>query len=300
MSNELATTGGSDAIQIAQHINQIQVLGQTLVKSGLLPQGVRTPEAAVAIILKGRELGIPPMQALSHIHVISGKPTLSAELMLAMVMKAGHEVWIVETNAQRCEIAGKRRGSSREQSLSFTMDDARQAGVTGNQTWKKYPDAMLRARAISAFCRMFAPDVLMGVSYTPEELGADVDGEGNVVTVQAVSAEPVDEVDVTPDPFEAPVARKPEVIDTPALQLGQQSGKGGKTKGVTKAQMQEFADVAKHTGLDSDVMASVAESYFDRKLEDGLKSLTSDEAGELVNWPHDQWLVAADGFRVPA
>lgn len=208
MSHELATTtGGSDAIQIAQHIGQIQVLGTTLIKSGMLPQGVKSPEAAVAIILKGRELGVPPMQALSHIHVISGKPTLSAELMLAMVMKAGHEVWIVETNGERCAIAGKRRGSDREQSLTFSMEDAKRAGVLNNPTWKKYPDAMLRARAISAFCRMFAPDVLMGASYTPEELGAEVDGEGEVLDV--TYSEPQEEpaaVVMESDPTPAPVA----------------------------------------------------------------------------------------------
>lgn len=188
MSYELANAGGSDAIQIAQHIEHIKGLGATLVKSGLLPQSVRTPEAAVAIILKGRELGIPPMQALSHIHVISGKPTLSAELMLAMAMKAGHEVWVSETSDKQCSIHGKRAGSDREQSLTFTMGEAQQAGVTSNPTWKKYPAAMLRARAISAFLRMFAPDVLMGASYTPEELGANVDGDGEILDAQFTQA----------------------------------------------------------------------------------------------------------------
>src|SRR5690606_31794716 len=287
------TNGGSDAIQIAQHINQIQALGQTLVKSGLLPQGVRTPEAAVAIILKGRELGIPPMQALSHIHVINGKPTLSAELMLAMVMKAGHEVWIVETTSERCAIAGKRRGSGREQSLTFTLEDAQRAGVTTNQTWKKYPDAMLRARAISAFCRMFAPDVLMGVSYTPEELGADVDGEGNVLTVEApaVAQPAVVEAEEVVDATAAPSA--------PPLELGQQSGAPSEPASITRAQIQEFAAIAKHTGLDSATMARVAESFLDRDLPAGLKSLTSDEAAELVSWSHDRWSTEADAYRVP-
>ncbi|MBV9282954.1 MAG: hypothetical protein JOZ41_23015, partial [Chloroflexi bacterium] len=45
-----------------------------LVRSGFLPHGVNTPEKAISIVMKGRELGIPPMYALSNIAVINGKP----------------------------------------------------------------------------------------------------------------------------------------------------------------------------------------------------------------------------------
>ena len=170
--NELVVRKELDALTLAGQVNQMLSLGQTLVKSGLLPDGVKTPEAAVTIILKGRELGIPPITALSHIHVIKGKPSLSAELMLSLALQAGLEVWVAETDAEHATVKGVRNG--REQSLTFTMAEARAAKVTSNDIWQKYPAAMLRARAISAFMRMFAPDVLNGASYTPEELGAEV------------------------------------------------------------------------------------------------------------------------------
>ena len=68
-----------------RNIDQALHLAQLLVASRLLPRSVGTPEAAFAIIATGRELGLTAMQALRSIHVIEGKPTLSADLQLALV-----------------------------------------------------------------------------------------------------------------------------------------------------------------------------------------------------------------------
>ena len=240
-----------DALTLAGQVDQMLSLGQTLVKSGLLPNGVKSPEAAVTIILKGRELGIPPMTALSHIHVISGKPTLSAELMLSLALQAGLEVWVAETNAQRATVKGVRNG--REQSLTFTMQEAKQAGVTNNATWTKYPAAMLRARAISAFMRVFAPDVLNGASYTPEEMGAEIDEDGEVVDAtfavetqeasQDALASPTTPDEVVPPPVASQEAPEDSDAITPqqikALSIALKTAGIG-TSDEEKAQGREF------------------------------------------------------------
>lgn len=191
---EITTYTGSDssdALVISQHMGSLLSLGEALVKSGLAPDTIRTPEAAAAVVLKGRELGLPPMLSLSHIVIIKGKPTLSAEVMLGMMHRAGHEVWFSETSSERAVIHGIRKGSTREQSLTWTIDDAKAAGLLKNPTWTAYRPAMLRARAISAFGRFFAPDVLMG-AYTPEEMGAQVNerGEFTGMNSEADEAQP--------------------------------------------------------------------------------------------------------------
>jgi len=50
------------------------------------------------------------------------------------------------------------------------MDRAKAAGLTGKQTWKQYPRAMLRSRVISEGIRTVYPGVAVGI-YTPEEVG---------------------------------------------------------------------------------------------------------------------------------
>lgn len=172
---------------------------QMAVSSGFLPSSVNTPEKAVIIALKGRELGIPMMQAYSSIHVISGKPSASAELMMALIYKncPGAIVNYINNDNESCEIEAIRPGG-KPALFSFSMSDAKDAGLLSNPTWKKYPRAMLRSRCVSEMARAVFPDAIMGVSYTPEELGAEVTEEGEVLK------------DVTSEPETKKV--KPEVV----------------------------------------------------------------------------------------
>ena len=70
------------------------------------------------------------------------------------------------------------------------MDDAKAAGLTSKDNWKKYPRNMLFARAISNGQKWYAPDVYNGVTvYTPDEMGANVDGDGNIIDVTPTQTE---------------------------------------------------------------------------------------------------------------
>src|SRR4029434_8392989 len=131
-----------------------------LIKTGFLPESIKTSEQAVAIMMKGHELGIPSMYALSNIVIIKGKPTCSAELMLALVYRdhGDNAMRITESTPESCTIAYKRRTWMSEQRYSFTMADATRAGLAGSVTWRQYPAAMLRARCISAVARLAFPD----------------------------------------------------------------------------------------------------------------------------------------------
>lgn len=150
-------------------------LAEKIAKTDFVPSPMRgKPEAVLAAILTGHELGIGPMQSLAKIHVIEGRPAMAAELMRALVLAAGHDIWVVESNSTRCTVGGKRTNSERESTFTWTLDDARKAGLDGRQNWRKYPRAMLLARATSEVVRAVFPDVVAGVSYSVEEL---TDGE---------------------------------------------------------------------------------------------------------------------------
>lgn len=193
MSTDLAvrSNGNGAAPALLPAANDWAVMLQmadVLFKSGMLPQHIKSPQAAVAIIQKGRELGIPPMQSMAGIACIQGKPTAGAELMLALVYRDhGDDAMVFEeTTGTRCTLSYKRRSWRDRKTFSFTLDDAKQAGLLGNQTWQKYPAAMLRARCISAVARLVFPDSIGGM-YTAEELGAHVtvDADG-VIEVQDI------------------------------------------------------------------------------------------------------------------
>jgi hypothetical protein len=126
---------------------------------------------ATAAVLYGGEIGLSPMQALSNVIVIKGRPSLYAETMVALVQAAGHEVWTEEVTDTRARVCGRRAGSQRVEEVTFTIERARTAGyVASNTKYKTDPQSMLYARAASICCRRVAPEVLKGIPVAEELL----------------------------------------------------------------------------------------------------------------------------------
>lgn len=147
-------------------------MAEVLFNSRMFPKSCPSPEAAMVILLKGRELGISTVQAMTEIHVIEGKVSLSASLMGGLVLSCGAADYFscVESSAEAATYATRRKGDpTGEHRLTFTMADASRAGLTGKDNWKRHPADMLRARAASKLARMVYPDVLAGC-YTPDEI----------------------------------------------------------------------------------------------------------------------------------
>jgi hypothetical protein len=144
-----------------------------------------TEAQAVAKILRGWELGIPPVAALENIYVIDGKTSLSAHLIAAKIEDSGRfrQRIIAHTN-EVCAIRfdGRAEGSWDEIGISeFTIADAKIAKLVGKNNWQQYPKAMLYSRALAQGARWFCSRVFMGAIYVPEELGVETDESGNVV-----------------------------------------------------------------------------------------------------------------------
>lgn len=179
----------------ASEFETIQRQCKTAVVSQLLPDVYRKGNGneqlakAVVVAIKGRELGIPMMQAFSQINVIKGKPAISAELMLALIYRAHPKARIdfITLSNTECVIEARRPGGKMTK-FAFTIEDAKTAGLLGNSTWSKYPRAMCRSRAITEMARTMFPDSIMGCSYTPEELGAEMNDEGETTTIKDVSS----------------------------------------------------------------------------------------------------------------
>lgn len=155
-------------------------LAKQVADTTFVPTGLRNnPPAIVAAILYGDEVGLGPMQALAKIAVINGRPTLAAEAQRALILAAGHEIWIVEANTTRVTVAGRRRNSEQTSTVTWTMDDAKRAGLAGKTPYKLYPRQMLSARATAELARLVFADAIGGL-YATEELeegGFDENGE---------------------------------------------------------------------------------------------------------------------------
>ena len=146
-------------------------LAERIAKSALIPQAYRGKPADAAIcMMYGAEVGLPPMTALQRIIVINGKPTLDAQGMAALIRGAGHSI-VGKTSNEEAIVTGRRKDNGDEMTVTFTMADAKRANLVKNGPWTQYPSSMLWARAVSKLARELFPDVLMGMSYVPEEMG---------------------------------------------------------------------------------------------------------------------------------
>ncbi len=185
MSNIVPTQKDLSTLAIANNlkidtIDDLQRLGEILSRSGFFEDCKQAAQAVVKI-LAGAELGFPAFSSMCGIYIIKGKPAIGANLMAAAVKKSTrYDYRVVELSDCNCKIAFF--DGNREIGISeFSAADAQKAGT---QNMGKFPRNMLFARAMSNGCRWFVPDIFLGAAvYTPEELGATVDEEGNVIEI---------------------------------------------------------------------------------------------------------------------
>ena len=182
-------------IEVARPLSPAEVnwkTAQKIANTPFVPTAFRgKPEAVFAAILYGDELGLGPMQSLNSIHVIEGKPSMSPELMRALVARAGHRLDVKLASNDKVVLWGKRADNGSEATVEWSMKDAQQAGLAGRGAWKTYPRAMLLARATSEICRQIFSDCIMGLSYTPEEASSIAGVEWTDAPVEPVQTAPV-------------------------------------------------------------------------------------------------------------
>ncbi len=214
-------------------LDDVQRAAKMMLASGYF-EAQRDPAVGVAQlavkILAGREMGYGPFASVQGIHVIQGKPALSANLMAAAVKASpryDYRVRKMDDSAVSIEFFERVGGKLESLGVStFTKEDAVKAGT---QNMQKYGRNMMFARCMSNGVKWFAPDVFLGNTvYVPEELGATVDGETGEIIDAEPQRQPVQAAATqrpsTPQP--PPVTEVTEPADNPFGENGNGNGNG--------------------------------------------------------------------------
>lgn len=195
---------------LLQHAEMMQTahqLASAMVGTTMVPKRFfRKADDATAAILYGAELGLTPIQSLQRVIAIHGMPSLEARTMVALLKPRGYKVRTVEQSDTSVTVVGRDLDGD-EYTSTWTIERAHRAGyvptpssdeslrrpdvdedwvtvtkvwdgkakvsVVGNMKYITDPQAMLKAKAQSEVCREIAPDVLIGISYTAEELESE-------------------------------------------------------------------------------------------------------------------------------
>lgn len=167
----------------------LETLGNILARSGFFAD-TRDAAQAIVKVLAGQELGFGPVASMTGVYIVKGKVALSANLMSAAVKRSGRYNYRVRTLTDtECLIEFTENGQAIGVS-HFTMQDAAKAGLSSSENWKRYPRNMLFARALSNGVKWYCPDVTGGPVYTPDEMGAEVDADGEMFQPGPVYIEP--------------------------------------------------------------------------------------------------------------
>jgi len=150
-------------------------LSKMVAASSLAPKGMDTPEDIFVAMSHGLEIGLKPMQSLQRIAVINGRPAVWGDAMMGLVIASGELENVVEefvgedrTDQYTAVCRVKRKGYP-ESVTTFSVADAKTAGLWTKAIWKQYPYRMLKMRARAYGLRDRFADVLGGM-YMAEEL----------------------------------------------------------------------------------------------------------------------------------
>lgn len=168
------TAGGPLAALVPQNIEEAFRLSQALAAAGdMVPKHFQgKPQEIMAAVMRGAEIGLMPMQALSNIAVINGRASVWGDALPALMQRAGHQLDCVVEGEGDSMIATATliRGDTGQKIVrTFSAADAKAAGLWGKPgPWQLYKPRMLSMRARSLACRDGAADALMGLQVAEE------------------------------------------------------------------------------------------------------------------------------------
>lgn len=160
MSNEM-TVREDDFTNSLKQMEEINRFCESIMKVPHLAKMGR--ETVFMIVQKAKSIGVPVLDALNgSFYAVNGKIELSANAMNYLIRKDGHSITKdPKSDSKICILHGKRKDNGDSWTCSFSIEDAKKAGIYKN-VWEKYAEDMLFARALTRLARQLFPDVIKG------------------------------------------------------------------------------------------------------------------------------------------
>ena len=200
MSNNTAIATRQQFDLSPQTFEQALTFSNYLAESDMVPKDFKgKPGNCLVAIQWGMEIGLKPLQAMQNIAVINGRPSLWGDAVIALVRSSPLCEYIIEEDDGRTATCKVKRRGEPEQSRSFSMDDAKAAGLLGKQgPWTQYPKRMRQMRARAFAVRDVFPDVLKGLPVAEEVMDTPSERHmGQVERVEPTTPQPA----YTPEQF---------------------------------------------------------------------------------------------------
>lgn len=207
MSNELVRHVAMPALP-DREVARLKSDAIMLARTNLIPSALRNkPEDVLALVAWGAAIGLEPAVAVQAIYLIEGRPYPSGRALVAAANARGHRVQCVRSTATECTVRALRQGDdpSWVVEVTYTLDEAKAAGLTSKDVWKKYGADMLFWRAARRAVDRTCPEVVLGLGDAGFAMLDDDEGQVHqAVTVTATVDQPPALEAPAPDRFPFP------------------------------------------------------------------------------------------------
>ena len=181
MTNEMVIKENKSIITTYDEVERV---AKAMAASGFFPD-VKSISQSIVKIMAGSEIGFGAFASMQGVNIIKGRPSYNANMLASSVKASGkYDYRIAKLTDEVCDLIFYEYGKEVGHSI-FTAEDARRANVSN---MNKFPRNMVFARAMSNGVKWYTPDVTNGNAiYTPEELGAEVDENGDIIDSPSVT-----------------------------------------------------------------------------------------------------------------
>jgi len=285
MTTELTTMTRPTALAEHNHgaaeFAGLVAMGDQLRRTGFLPAHIKDGVSFAAIVLMGRELGMGTMAACRKLQVIKGTVTERADSQLARFKSAGGRAEFKELSETRAVLI-LRHPNGDQHTETFTIEDAKRAGLASNDNYNKHPKAMLRSRAITAGLKSIGWEGAVGI-YDPDEVSESEPAREPVVVrpkFQQTESRPA-AVDCGRSPATAvnPAQDTAQPPATPANEDAMQRSRLAVNKAKTVAELERFRSITEERLKSGAYTPSQADELFNL-IDNKVDWLTSEDNGQ--------------------
>lgn len=218
-------------------VNDLQVMAKAMATTGMF--GFKRPEEAFALMLIAQAEGKHPATIAQDYDLIQGRPALKSVAALSRFQHAGGSIqWHERTDVLASATFSHKLGG--DVTITWSIERARAAQLTGKDNWKKFPAQMLAARVVAEGVRACFPACLNGF-YLVEE---------------------VQDIEPRNEPAKRQQAPRMEVTQAPPVDLADPAERDAlladlKAYGVTRDQLSEVMGATKLKDMTAEQFAAL-------------------------------------------
>lgn len=162
-------------------------MAQTFINSGALPDSIKNAAQLIMVFQAGFEAGMQPLESINAFYIVNGKVTMYGDAVSSQIIKHGHTLEWGECDAEKAEVTITRGDNGKSMTGTFTMQKAIDRGLTTysdgrkNVFWQKYPENMLKYKALGSIADFIVPDAMHGAP-----IKEDIEGSMDPVIASVV------------------------------------------------------------------------------------------------------------------